>query len=47
MRPGRGTAAIPADCRIENSAERHLSHGPDGSLCGDGPVIEYDRVVRA
>jgi uncharacterized protein YndB with AHSA1/START domain len=31
---------------IENTARRHLSHGPDGSLWGDGPVIEYDPPRR-
>jgi uncharacterized protein YndB with AHSA1/START domain len=31
---------------IENSPERHVSHGPDGSLWGDGPVLEYDPPRR-
>jgi len=28
--------------RITNDAEHHLSHGPDGSVWGDGPVVEFD-----
>lgn len=32
--------------RIENTPERHISHGPDGSTWGDGPVIEYDPPRR-
>ncbi len=28
--------------RIQNTAERHLSRGPDGSVWGDGAVVEYD-----
>ena len=28
--------------RIQNSPQRHISHGPDGSVWGDGPVLEYD-----
>jgi uncharacterized protein YndB with AHSA1/START domain len=31
---------------IENSATRHLSHGPDGSIWGDGPVFEFDPPRR-
>jgi uncharacterized protein YndB with AHSA1/START domain len=32
--------------RIENSPRRHISHGPDGSVWGDGPVLEYDPPRR-
>jgi uncharacterized protein YndB with AHSA1/START domain len=32
--------------RIENTAERHISHGPDGSVWGDGPVLEFDPPRR-
>jgi uncharacterized protein YndB with AHSA1/START domain len=32
--------------RIENTATRHVSHGPDGSLWGDGAVFEYDPPRR-
>jgi uncharacterized protein YndB with AHSA1/START domain len=32
--------------RIRNTAERHLSHGPDGSLWDDSPVLEYDPPRR-
>jgi uncharacterized protein YndB with AHSA1/START domain len=32
--------------RIENTAERHISHGPDGSVWGDGPVFEFDPPRR-
>ena len=28
--------------RIENTPEHHISHGPDGSVWGDGSVLEYD-----
>jgi uncharacterized protein YndB with AHSA1/START domain len=28
--------------RIENTPQRHVSHGPDGSVWGDGLVIEFD-----
>jgi uncharacterized protein YndB with AHSA1/START domain len=28
--------------RIENTPDRHTSHGPDGSVWGDGPVLEFD-----
>ena len=27
-------------------AERHLSHGPDGSVWGDGPALEFDPARR-
>jgi uncharacterized protein YndB with AHSA1/START domain len=32
--------------RIENTAERHLSLGPDGSVWGDGPVTAFDPPRR-
>jgi len=32
--------------RIENTARRRVSHGPDGSLRGDGPVFEFDPPRR-
>ena len=32
--------------RIENTADRHVSHGPDGSTWGDGPVMEFDPPRR-
>jgi uncharacterized protein YndB with AHSA1/START domain len=32
--------------RIENTAARHVSHGPDGSVWGDGTVFEYDPPRR-
>src|SRR5438132_1288007 len=32
--------------RIENSPQRHISHGPDGSVWGDGPVLEFDPPRR-
>jgi len=32
--------------RITNSPERHVSHGPDGSVWGDGPVLEWDPPHR-
>jgi uncharacterized protein YndB with AHSA1/START domain len=28
--------------RIENTADHHLSRGPDGAIWGDGPVLEFD-----
>jgi uncharacterized protein YndB with AHSA1/START domain len=28
--------------RITNTPDRHVSYGPDGSLWGDGPVLEWD-----
>ncbi|MFC4588061.1 SRPBCC family protein [Sphaerisporangium corydalis] len=36
------TARYFHGAHIENTAERHVSHGPDGALWGDGPVTEYD-----
>jgi uncharacterized protein YndB with AHSA1/START domain len=32
--------------RIENSPERHFSLGPDGSVWGDAPTLEYDPPRR-
>jgi uncharacterized protein YndB with AHSA1/START domain len=32
--------------RIENTAEWHISRGPDGSVRGDGPVFQYDPPRR-
>jgi uncharacterized protein YndB with AHSA1/START domain len=32
--------------RIENTQSRHISHGPDGSVWGDGPVFEFDPPRR-
>ncbi len=32
--------------RIQNSAERHQSLGPDGSLWGDSPTFEFDPPRR-
>ena len=32
--------------RIKNTPDRHISHGPDGSVWGDGPVFEYDPPRR-
>jgi len=32
--------------RIENSSERHRSVGPDGSVWGDAPTLEYDPPRR-
>ncbi|MGZ4383324.1 MAG: SRPBCC family protein [Gaiellaceae bacterium] len=32
--------------RIENTATRHHSLGPDGSVWGDGPVFEFDPPRR-
>jgi uncharacterized protein YndB with AHSA1/START domain len=32
--------------RITNTAERHISYGPDGSTWGDGPVLEFDPPRR-
>jgi uncharacterized protein YndB with AHSA1/START domain len=32
--------------RIENTPDRHISHGPDGSVWGDGPVFEFDPPRR-
>ncbi len=32
--------------QIVNTPERHVSHGPDGTLWGDGPVLEFDPPHR-
>jgi uncharacterized protein YndB with AHSA1/START domain len=32
--------------RIENTPSRHISHGPDGAVWGDGPVFEFDPPRR-
>ena len=32
--------------RIQVGPERYLSHGPDGSVWGDGPVFEFDPPRR-
>ncbi|WP_405657846.1 SRPBCC family protein [Streptomyces sp. NBC_00079] len=32
--------------RIEAGPERYISHGPDGSTWGDGPVFEFDPPRR-
>jgi uncharacterized protein YndB with AHSA1/START domain len=32
--------------RIENTAESHRSFGPDGSVWGDSPTLEYDPPRR-
>jgi uncharacterized protein YndB with AHSA1/START domain len=32
--------------RIQNSAERHRSLGPDGSVWGDSPMLEFDPPRR-
>ena len=32
--------------RIENTAERHLAHGPDGSVWGDSPTFDFDPPRR-
>src|SRR5262249_36498126 len=32
--------------RIENTAEHHSSHGPDGAVWGDGPMLEFDPPRR-
>jgi uncharacterized protein YndB with AHSA1/START domain len=32
--------------RIENSPQRHILHGPDGSVWGDGPVLAFDPPRR-
>ncbi|MEO3859888.1 SRPBCC domain-containing protein [Acrocarpospora sp. B8E8] len=40
------TARYFHGARIENTAARHRSHGPDGAVWGDGPVFEYDPPHR-
>jgi uncharacterized protein YndB with AHSA1/START domain len=32
--------------RIENTRDRHLSHGPDGAVWGDAPTFEFDPPRR-
>ena len=32
--------------RIENTPDRHISHGPDGSVWGDGAVMEFNPPRR-
>src|SRR5262245_4898386 len=32
--------------RITNTAQRHISYGPDGSVWGDGEVYEWDPPRR-
>jgi uncharacterized protein YndB with AHSA1/START domain len=32
--------------RITITADRHVSYGPDGSVWGDGPVLEFDPPRR-
>jgi uncharacterized protein YndB with AHSA1/START domain len=36
------TARYFHGARIVVDADRHVSHGPDGDLWGDGPVLEFD-----
>lgn len=40
------TARYFHEARIDVSATRYLSHGPDGSTWGDGPVFEFDPPKR-
>jgi uncharacterized protein YndB with AHSA1/START domain len=40
------TARYFHGARIENTAGRHISHGPDGETWGDGPVLEFDPPRR-
>ena len=40
------TAKYFHGARITNDAQRHISHGPDGELWGDGPVLEFDPPRR-
>jgi uncharacterized protein YndB with AHSA1/START domain len=40
------TAEYFHGARITNTADRHLSHGPDGSVWGDGEVLEFDPPRR-
>jgi uncharacterized protein YndB with AHSA1/START domain len=40
------TAAYFHGARITNTPDRHVSYGPDGSLWGDGPVLEWDPPRR-
>ena len=40
------TAKYFHGARIVNDAQRHISHGPDGDLWGEGPVLEFDPPRR-
>jgi uncharacterized protein YndB with AHSA1/START domain len=40
------TARYFHGARIVNDGTRHVSHGPDGDLWGDGPVLEFDPPRR-
>lgn len=40
------TALYFFGARIENTRDRHISHGPDGSVWGDGAVLEFDPPRR-
>ncbi|HET7045340.1 MAG TPA: SRPBCC family protein [Gaiellaceae bacterium] len=40
------TARYFFGARIENTAERHLSNGPDGSRWGDSATLEFDPPRR-
>lgn len=40
------TAQYFFGARIENTAQRHVSYGPDGSSWGDGPMLEWDPPRR-
>ena len=40
------TARYFHGARITNTLERHISYGPDGSIWGDGPVLEFDPPRR-
>jgi uncharacterized protein YndB with AHSA1/START domain len=40
------TARYFHGARIENTPGGHISHGPDGSTWGDGPVLEFDPPRR-
>jgi uncharacterized protein YndB with AHSA1/START domain len=40
------TAQYFYGARIENSADHHLAHGPDGTEWGSGPMLEWDPPRR-
>lgn len=40
------TAQYFYGARIENTPERHVSYGPDGSSWGEGPVLVWDPPRR-
>jgi uncharacterized protein YndB with AHSA1/START domain len=40
------TAMYFHGAQIVNDPQRHVSHGPDGSLWGDSPVLEWDPPKR-